>query len=69
MDRLLNKPDIKFSTAYGNKLTEIENFIWTSTLENFDSVQEFLTDHDNVLDFLKENPNTPAIHPKTGDQS
>lgn len=55
--------------VYENRLREIEDFIFTSTDKNILYVEKFLEEHDQVLEFLKENPNTPAPHPQTGDQS
>ncbi len=50
----------KFGFKYKNCSTKGKNFLAMDT---------FLTDHDYVLDFLKDNPTTPAPHPQTGDQS
>ena len=63
------QPKIILSDAYQKRLGEIEDFIWESSGKNFLAMDAFLTDHDRVLDFLKENPTTPAPHPQTGDQS
>ena len=60
---------VLITSSYQKKLTDIENFVWESTEKNRDLLEEFLTDHDKVLDFIKENPKTPAPHPQTGDQS
>ena len=32
-------------------------------------VASFLDEHDEALQFIAENPHTPAVHPVTGDQS
>jgi len=39
--------------------------LWKSIL----ALEVFLTAHDQVLEFLKQNPTTPATDPLTGDQS
>ena len=59
---------IYFTDAYTDDLKKIENFIFEST-ENVKVVEQFFKEHDEVLEFVRENPNTPAVHPKTGDQS
>ncbi len=33
------------------------------------AMEAFLASHDNILEFLKQNPTTPPCHPQTGDQS
>ena len=65
----MSKPTVILSDAYERRLKEIEDFIWESSGKNILAMEAFLTAHDNALEFLKENPNTPAPHPQTGDQS
>lgn len=63
------RPKTILSNAYQKKLGEVEDFIWESSGKNILAMEAFLTAHDNVLEFLKDNPTTPAPHPQTGDQS
>lgn len=60
---------IFLTSSYQKKLTDVENFIWESTDKNISLLSDFLSEHENVLQFIKDNPNTPAPHPQTGDQS
>ena len=60
---------IILSDAYQRRLGEIEDFIWVSSGKNILAMEAFLTSHDNILEFLKQNPTTPSPHPQTGDQS
>jgi hypothetical protein len=57
------------SYTYQKRLEEIEEFIWETSGKNFLAIDAFLTAHDHVLNFLKDNPTTPATHFQTGDQS
>ncbi len=59
---------VKATKLYLKSLTEIEDFIFEST-EDIMQVESFIDAHDNVVQFIKQNPTTPAPHPKTGDQS
>lgn len=65
----MSKPRIIHSNAYQKRLGEIEDFIWESSGKNILAMEAFLTAHDQVIEFLKENTTTPAPHPQTGDQS
>ncbi len=65
----MSKPKTTLTSPYQKKLEEIEDFILESSESNFSALESFLDAHDNVLEFLKENPTTPAPHPQTGDQS
>jgi hypothetical protein len=65
----MSKPKIFITNAYQKRLGEIEDFIWESSGKNFLAINAFLTAHDQALEFLKENPTTPALHPNVGDQS
>ena len=65
----MTKPRIILSNAYQKRLTEIEDFIWESSEKSVHAVEVFLVAHDRVLEFLKDNPTTPAPHPHKGDQS
>jgi hypothetical protein len=65
----MSKPKVIISNAYQKRLREIEDFIWESSENSLLAIDTFLTAHDQALEFLKENPTTPAIHPQTGDQS
>ncbi len=49
-------------------LQEIEDHIFAST-EDLKFVESFLDEHDLALKFVEINPDTPAVHPVTGDQS
>jgi hypothetical protein len=62
-------PKVILSDTYQRRLAEIENFIWESSGKSILALEVFLTAHDQVLEFLKKNPKTPATHPQTGDQS
>lgn len=68
---LRNKCHVKIilSDAYQRRLGEIEDFIWESSGKSMLALEVFLLSHDNILEFLKQNPTTPAHHPQTGDQS
>lgn len=57
-----------FTKNYSKELERIEDFILEST-ENIEQVEKFLDEHDQTLEFISQNPKTPAIHPTTGDQS
>lgn len=61
-------PKIYFSKNYEKCLSAIEDFIFEST-QNMGLLEEFLNKHDDALNFIAQNPTTPAIHPTTGDQS
>lgn len=65
----MSKPKIKLTSSYQKKLVEVEDFIWESSEKSINALDEFLTVHDSILEFLKDNPKTPALHPQTGDQS
>lgn len=60
---------IVLSDAYQKRLEEIEDFIWESSGKNILALEAFLNSHDSILEFLKQNPKTPAPHSQTGDQS
>lgn len=62
-------PKIILTSTYEKRLGEIEDFIFESSGKNIFVVENFLDEHDRVLEFLKEHPETPALHPQTGDQS
>jgi hypothetical protein len=57
-----------FAKTYEAQLSQVEDFIFSSRQELGD-VEKFLDEHDELLDFLSQNPKTPAVHPVTGDQS
>jgi hypothetical protein len=59
---------IKATKRYLQSIKEIEDFIFEST-NSVKPLEKFLDDHETILLFIKQNPNTPAPHPKTGDQS
>ncbi len=65
----MSKFQIVLTDTYEIRLSEIEDFIFESSHENLTQVEKFINDHHRVLEFLKENSNTPAPHPQTGDQS
>jgi hypothetical protein len=65
----MTQPKIILADSYQKRLGEIEDFIWHSSGKSLKAIEEFLTSHDLVLEFLKQNPTTPAFHPKTGDRS
>ena len=60
---------IILSDAYQIRLGEIEDFTWESSGKSILALEAFLSSHDHILEFLKQNPTTPAHHPQTGDQS
>ncbi len=57
---------IILSDAYQSRLGEIEDFIWESSGKSILAMEAFLSSHDKILEFLKQNPTTPARHPQTG---
>ena len=59
---------IKVTKKYLETLTEIEDFIFEQT-KSIEELEKFHAEHDRVKEFIKQNPNTPAPHPATGDQS
>ena len=59
---------ILLTEAYEARLREIEDFIFESS-GSLEAVGKFLDEHDRALVFLAQNPETPAPHPATGDQS
>ena len=65
----MSKFQIVLTDTYDIRLSEIEDFIFESSHEDITQIEKFINDHDRVLEFLKENSNTPAPHPQTGDQS
>jgi len=65
----VTKAKVILTDVYSKRLTEIEDFIWESSQKSVAAMDAFLTEHDKALEFLKQNPNTPAPHPQTGDQS
>jgi plasmid stabilization system protein ParE len=62
---------IKFylSENYQRALSEIEDFVFESSDNTVSAVENFIDAHDKALEFVAQNPNTPAVHPQTGDQS
>lgn len=61
-------PKFFLSENYLQALGEIEDFVFESS-ESISAVEKFLEAHDSALKFVAQNPNTPAIHPQTGEQS
>jgi hypothetical protein len=59
---------LKATKKYLETLTEIEDFIFECT-SSIEELEKFHDEHDRVKEFIKQNPNTPAPHPNTGDQS
>ncbi len=60
---------IILTEAYERALEQIEDFIFSGS-HDVELVERFFHDHDNIaLQFLFDNPDTPAVHPVTGDQS
>lgn len=57
-----------FTESFNRALEQIEDYIFESTGE-LEPVNRFLDELDRVILFLSHNPNTPAPHPVTGDQS
>jgi len=57
-----------FTQSYSKELERIEDFILEST-ESIVQVKKFLNEHDQTLEFISQNPKTPAILPATGYQS
>lgn len=65
----MSRIQIRLTKNYEQRLNEIEDFIYESSSKNISEIERFLSAHERVLEFLKENPNTPAPHLQTGDQS
>ncbi len=65
----MTQPKIILTGSYQKRLGEIEDFVWQSSGKNLLAIEAFLTSHDHALEFLKNNPISPPIHEKTGDQS
>lgn len=59
---------ILLTAAYERRLSEIEDFVFETT-SSVEAIVHFLDDHDRALAFLARNPETPALHPTTGDRS
>jgi|GEM_PF-3215647 len=59
---------LKATKKYLETLTEIEDFIYEQT-DSIEELEKFHVEHDRVKEFIKQNPNSPAPHPNTGDQS
>lgn len=58
-----------FTENYHAALERIEDHIFSSNDGSIELVERFLDEHDKALQFIQQNPDTPAIHPVTGDQS
>ena len=65
----MSKPKLIVSEPYKKRLGEIEDFVYESSDKNYAAVDAFLTEHDRILEFIRNNPTTPAPHPQPGDQS
>ena len=59
---------IFLTAAYEKRLCEIEDFIFEST-GALEAVGRFLDEHDRILAFLANNPETPGAHPEASDRS
>ncbi|MCX6111659.1 MAG: hypothetical protein NTZ90_18840 [Proteobacteria bacterium] len=59
---------ILFTGAYAASLESIEDFIYEST-RDLAVLTKFLDEHDRTVQFIADSPDTPAVHPATGDQS
>ncbi len=59
---------IIFTEAYEDALDKIEDFIFHSSQE-IAVLEWFWNEQDHALQFIVENPQIPAVHPTTGDQS
>jgi hypothetical protein len=57
-----------YSHAYDSSLRAIEDFIFETT-QDVRFVDQFLNEHDHTLAFIAKNPETPPLHPETGDRS
>ena len=57
-----------FTDNYNAALERIEDHILATT-SSIEQVENFFNEHDYVLEFISQNPKTPAAHPVTGDQS
>jgi hypothetical protein len=57
-----------FTENYESILSRIEDYIFETT-NSLNLIEKFLEEHDQTLNFIAQNPKTPAIHPVTGDQS
>jgi len=56
-----------FTDQYNNSLERIEDHILATA--DISHVEKFLDEHDRLLKFIEQNPNTAAVHPLTGDQA
>jgi hypothetical protein len=65
----VSRPKTILTATYLKRLGEVEDFIFESSGKNISEVERFLEEHERVLEFIRDNPTTPAIHPQTGDQS
>jgi hypothetical protein len=59
---------VKISPNYEAALARIEDYVFDAT-DSIDAVERFTHEHEKALQFICENPKTPAVHPVTGDQS
>lgn len=62
-------PKFFFTGNYQQRLAEIEDFVFESSDHSVEAVEKFIESQGDALAFVAQNPNTPAIHPQTGDQS
>lgn len=60
---------IIFTEAYEDALGKIEDFIFYSSQQEIAVLEWFWDEQDHALQFIVENPQIPAVHPATGDQS
>lgn len=65
----MNEIQIVATKAYLDRLTEIEDFIYLSSPHKIIAVEKFLEAHVEVLEFIRNNPDTAPIHQFTQDQS
>jgi hypothetical protein len=58
----MTKPKIILTSSYQERLRDIEDFIWKSSMNNTVGIDAFIIAHDNALEFLRDNPETLEIN-------
>ena len=65
---MTTKVRLKRSAQFEKSLSQIEDFIF-SQRQRVEDVERFLDQIEHVTEFVRNNPKTPALDPKTGDRS
>lgn len=65
----MNEIQIVATKTYLDRLTEVEDFIHLSSPHKIIAVEKFLEAHEEVLEFIRKNPDAAPIHQFTQDQS